>query len=120
MQSKKSGVVFLAGLSALVMVAMAGVKAQPELIKKAPEKNAEKNPNPAMLPLKTANRGVQVIDVTPTNTVWPRTHVVYDFDRSTITYLTINPLDYGNGNAKSRIVVHEIISLTTVAQSKKE
>lgn len=37
----------------------------------------------------TFSRGVQLMDITPTTQSWPRSHLVYDFDKNTITLIDI-------------------------------
>lgn len=46
---------------------------------------AQRAAPPAPRALPAAARGAQIVDLTPTGQVWPREHVLYDFDRNIAT-----------------------------------
>jgi hypothetical protein len=69
----------MAGITALGFGLVRGTTAQSPTPKAIP--NAEQRHAPS--------RGVQLMDVTPTNQTWPRSHLLYDFDKNTVTLIDI-------------------------------
>jgi hypothetical protein len=67
---------------------------------------------------KNALQNVQVVDLTEPNTIWPRLHLIYDFERNTATLVSIN-LHNLNDN-KPVMTVLEIRSLDKVSPRPKE
>jgi hypothetical protein len=52
---------------------------------------------------KTQTKNVQVVDVTPKNQVWPRIHVIYDFDAQEVRTVAIDGNQLHVGETQSLI-----------------